>query len=342
MRALWLVLPLFVLVTTARAESSKTVRDWSAHCDTSGLCTAVVPGSGGTAMGGQGYRLEIARGPGADEGWTITLVAKRVPQPNAGAPVNLAIAGSPAIEMPVAPLEDGISFGFSDAVSLPATFAAFKSGQSLTVSFDEPNGSASEQFSLSGLVAVLLWIDEQQQRVGNSAQVVPLPVLSAGKMLSEYAAQDFQNEILATSLVAGCQWLGENKDPSVYEVESFDLDGGRMLYVVGCVRGAYQGTSLVFLRDTDGLRVLSFPEYSDELGWSGTQEIGYDSFDPRTRTLHTYVKFRGIGDCGATARYQWTDYGFKLLEYRYRAECASDENGEIPEFPIIYKANNGG
>jgi len=114
-----------------------------------------------------------------------------------------------------------------------------------------------------------------------------------------------------------------------------------MLYVVGCTLGAYQPSTLIFIEGADGLVPLPFADYSSDGGWGATFELGFVDFDPKTKELSNFVKFRGLGDCGSSSRLRWTGYSFKLLEYRYR-DCSdeppADPDGEIPEFPVVYEA----
>jgi hypothetical protein len=335
----WLMALMFALAGAAiagAADTAKTVRDWSARCNEKLDCKAEVAG-----WGGQGYRLQLLRDNGLDEGWRLVLVARKVPQPAVGVYPVVKVDGAEIAATEVMALDDDASFGFADEEALPRIFAAMRKGSRIDISFPAEGKDVSESFSLSGLSAIILWADEQQSRVGYPQRVVAYPLAQSGEELQGAAADAFKAEILEASPARGCQWLGEEADPAAFKVESFVLGEGKTLYVVPCFMGAYQGSSILFLRDGDGLKPLAFPEYSESLGWSGTFEIGYEQFNPGSKVLSTLVKFRGLGDCGATAEYQWRRFGFKLLEYRYRGKCADDPPGDIPEYPVIYKADEG-
>src|SRR5262249_15001907 len=127
-------------------------------------------------------------------------------------------------------------------------------------------------------------------------------------------------------------------DPSVFHAATHDLGEGKTLYVVECSAGAYQTGSVLFLGDDSGLRALSFPDYSTDYGWSGNPEGVGESFSDKDKTLNTFAKFRGVGDCGSTAQYHWTGYGFELLEYTYK-DCVDDGSQNADQdWPVIYKA----
>src|SRR5262249_10888046 len=119
---------------------------------------------------------------------------------------------------------------------------------------------------------------------------------------------------------------------------TYDLGKGSTLYVVSCIVGAYQTGSVLLVGGQDGLRALDFPAYSTGYGWSGTQVIVVESFDTKDKTLMTFAKARGLGDCGSTAQYRWTDFAFELREYTYK-DCIDDGSASPDEdWPVIYKA----
>jgi len=138
-----------------------------------------------------------------------------------------------------------------------------------------------------------------------------------------------------------CEWEMSPDQAAEFGAQSHDLGEGKTLYLIDCLRGAYQSSSLAFVADGDALNQVFFAYYGDEFGWGGTDLITSPEFDAAAKKLHSFAKARGIGDCGSVATYQWSEYGFKLLEYRYRNcpdDGAADGDSEMPEFPVIYKA----
>ncbi len=160
---------------------------------------------------------------------------------------------------------------------------------------------------------------------------------AAGAELTGDDAAALKDEVQTISMVSDCQWLGENADPTTFGAQSWALDEENTLFAVTCTRGAYQGSSLMFLRGPYGFKVLAFAAFEKDLGWYAQHEIVLDSFDETALELRTFAKARGIGDCGAAGRFQWTGYDFRLLEYRYK-DCADevDENDPL-DWPMIYQ-----
>ena len=285
-----------LLCPTALAETrSKTVRDWTGSCDDYS-CKALVTGEGGLAMGQTGYQLEIARAAGGNEAWMVTLIAHNVAQPDGKAPVVFAV---PDYDLPAAALaamgED--RFTVSDQAALEAIFPALRKGSVLNMGFSSGSETHEQAFSLSGIAAVLLWIDEMQGQVGNSGKVLATSANSEAQVTGS-AADNLREVLSRSSVVEDCQWNIPGEDTGSFDARSYDLGEGYSLHVVVCSLGAYQSSSLVFVSGSGGPRPVAFADYSDETGWSGTLNLGFVDFDPKTLILHNYVKFRGIGDCG--------------------------------------------
>ena len=331
------LIAMLLFPAAAWAETaSKTVRDWTATCDRY-ACYARVAGAGGLAMGQTGYQLEIARAGGGHEVWFASLIAHNVPQPAAGS-LSVEVPGLVSRDTAVAPAGED-RFGFADQDALEAIFPALRKGNTATVRYPSGDTDVAEDFSLSGLAAVLLWIDEFQGQVGNSDQVKAYEI-AGDEPVPETERAGLKARLLAASPFGQCQSAVEGDGGIPFEPKKYDLDGGYVLYLVTCNMGAYQSSALVFVEGSDGLEPVPFASYGGETGWGATLYVGDAEFDPATKTLRSYAKFRGIGDCGTWSDFQWTGYSFKLLKYAYKA-CSDelpDEDADLGDFPVIYEA----
>lgn len=110
----------------------------------------------------------------------------------------------------------------------------------------------------------------------------------------------------------------------------YPISEGRYLVEILCFLGAYQGNYEYFLytRKADGvsLKPLDFDIFEiDDAGKLTKQQTssigGLTEFIPEKQELTVLTKYRGLGDCGALAKYQWQQEEFKLLEYRIKNEC---------------------
>lgn len=323
---------------TAETVSLK-VRAWSAFCDEY-ACFAEAQGKSGIAGEAGSYALQLSRLPDANSGWMVRLIAREVPPPDGGA-ITFSIDGAVDGQSGITGMGDGQSFGLTDDAALKVLLPALKKGSEAVIGFGARDGERAASVSLSGLAAVMLWMDERQNRVGNSDQVEAVKAdPSEGSKIEGAEADQLKAALLKASHLSFCEWADAQVAEPYFDVQKHQLTDGNELYIVGCTRGAYQPSNVLFLRRSADLEPLPIADYSDETGWGATLYLGYVEFDPKTLSLSNFVKFRGIGDCGNASRFQWTENGLKLLEYAYKG-CSAGEHADIDaeiEFPVIYKA----
>lgn len=110
----------------------------------------------------------------------------------------------------------------------------------------------------------------------------------------------------------------------------YPLAQNRYLVQILCFMGAYQGNYRYFLyeKQTDSVSVqpLSLERYEpDDAGkitkTSENNVGGSPDYDPGQKTLSIMTKYRGLGDCGSLAKYQWDSDRFKVVEYRVKDKC---------------------
>ena len=337
MKYLVALLPMVLAGSPVAAEqSSKTVRDWTGICDDRS-CTAEVTGAGGLAMGQTGYRFRVARRSGAGAGWSFALIAHNVPQPDPSRPVAFSVDGS---ELPPARTAAyGDFFAIPDASALRAVFPALKKGHEMTLAFSSDGGEARETFSLSGLAAVLLWIDERQGRVGDSEEISGDFQAPPTELIGDFARLPKPlYELLR--LTPDCS--PEDNDYMLGIGISRDwLEGGIELYSVPCWSAAYNTIERYFTVSGDVVAPLLFADYGDTTGWTGTAEMINSGYDPAARELSSFYKGRGLGDCGSSGLWRWQDGMFRMIEYRYQPECGGEATSDPGAWPLVYEAKQG-
>jgi hypothetical protein len=318
-----------VLVAASAAAEVKTVRDWTGECDDDLFCTATASGAGGMVMGGTGYQVLFTRSGGDVSWWSMRFFLNHVPQPKAEGEMVISVDGGEPIsfyeEAGFLRDADGVTFGLAGGDDLTKLFGAIKKGRKLELSYETPDGKKQEEsFSLLGLAAVLLWIDERQNRVGKSSEIS-----DPGGVEGE-ATFTATKEIL-DKIAARVKFDCEPPVPNRPDVESYRLPGGSALHIAPCFAGAYNFTQLYFYQERDDLQLLYFADYYD--GWSGTNQLFNSEFDPKTGWLSSAYKARGVGGCGSAGQWVWSGGSFKLVEYSAWADCDNSRD----EWPIIYK-----
>lgn len=114
-----------------------------------------------------------------------------------------------------------------------------------------------------------------------------------------------------------------------------------------CYRGAYNESHLYYLAtDDDGVQPLHFakPEvdirYVDDdregavddisvTGFSARADIVNSDYDPETRTITEFSKWRGVGDAGTSGTWQFANGTFRLVHYTVDASYDGEINPEV-------------
>lgn len=120
--------------------------------------------------------------------------------------------------------------------------------------------------------------------------------------------------------------------------ETVQLSDNHTLFLLPCFTGAYNVVYRVYVLDKrypDEVKPSLFAGYADGMGWYGKMQLINASFDSKTKTLTAFEKGRGLGDCGSVPTYQWNEYDWRMLEYRYWGKC---DGSRMPgDWPVIFR-----
>jgi len=312
----------------AQAAGSKTFKAWYAVCDNLRACVAF--GFPDTEADIGGYiRIARAGAPGAPPVVSLAITADDAPK---------AAAWSVQIDGRAVPGLTGLPVkadGDSQSAHLnpnqaAALVAALRDGQALDV---EGGGKSIFTVSLAGSAAALLWVDDQQQRVGTvtalarkgdkpAAAVPPVPAppaLRAGPPASQAGLPSHAPVAVRRARPKDCTAnpAGDMDAPVIAR-----LAPGVVLWGPVCDQGAYSVGNSFMLGDEKGgsLRPVSFPN-PPGLARTATSELSDPEFDDKTRILTSFAKGRGIGDCGEMISWVWDGKAFQLLGATVMAEC---------------------
>lgn len=340
MKHFWSALTLIVFVMPQAVQAQETrqyFRDWLAVCRPDGYCSALAYDNTDTTAGVDAdYILRVGRQP-QDLYWQISFTAVAA-MPGEFPEFDVTVDQTPFTFS--RPTDVGAYGAINDFFFLNAPaqdlFDAMGPGNTMRVSFQDEHGMVqTASFSLSGLTAALLWIDEQQVRVGAERvagaapeDLTPVsadqPANVPAELLRRFAADDDCEpfEVL----------------PHANDIIQADTENGA-LYFLPCTAGAYNFSYKVWKQSNGYYSPVLFAEYTQTLGWTGTSFIINPDYDAENGILTAFYKGRGIGDCGSFARWQWTGQNFKMLEYAYKDEC--DAEGGIETFPVMFSAKSG-
>ncbi|MBS0409843.1 MAG: DUF1176 domain-containing protein [Proteobacteria bacterium] len=331
-------------VPGAKAAGSKTFKAWYAVCDNLRACVAFGFPDGESEIGGY---IRIARSGAAGAAPVVSLAITADDAPKA-ATWSLKIDGRavPGLAgLVVKAADDGQSASLSPAQGA-AVIAALHDGQALEV---EGDGKPVFSVSLAGSAAALLWLDDQQQRVGTvtaltrkgdrPASAVPSvpapPLLRAGPAAGQAGLPSHAPVAVRRARPKDCTAnpTGDMDAPLIAR-----LAPGVVLWGPVCDQGAYSIANVFFLGDEKGgtLRPLSFPN-PPGLAQKFATELSDPEFDDKTRTLTSFAKGRGIGDCGEMLSWVWDGKAFQLLGATVMTEC---HGVPMDDWPTLWVAKS--
>lgn len=334
MRALVFVLAMFAAVSPAFAAEQRMFRDWRALCRNDGYCSAAAylnPNPGGGVVADYIFRI----GRHAEQSYWEMSCTPVATMADEWSEFVFTVEGQPTTFSPRSEIGayGSINEFFLLGDKAQAVMDALMPASSLTIDFTTSGGSLSTQtFSLSGLTAALLWIDEQQHRIGSErvTSVPPYGLTPTG------AEQDTTAQVPIDLLDRRradleCRLLEQISNGR--DFESADLGEGHTLYILPCDSFAYNFSSQVYVFDGDEYRQQYFADFSQSTGWTGTPVLFLPGYDPTTKTLTSFYKGRGIGDCGTSGTWLWTGSMFEMTEYRSKDEC----DGEDGDWPVVFE-----
>lgn len=322
-------LALLPALALAATPEPKGFRDWMAGCDNLKTCAALsVPSNDAdtTAF----LRLERPAGPEGAARLVLKLRGEWKTPPLA---VELKLDGAafPAggKAMPVTADPDYASLTFQ-----PAEIAAFIEAARKATKLSVTAPGVTAEVSLSGAVAALLWIDEQQGRLNTPSALIrkgnagTVPAAPALPVITARPSSGSLSEKEAKVLAAALRKQIAQRDPDQCEDgemttkhdTAWRLDGKRSLVSLTCSLGAYNASNAFWIVENGvvaGARSVEFPWADD--GEKNTLVNG--AFEPKTGRVDYFAKGRGIGDCGALGGYAWTGSGFALTGFSMMGEC---------------------
>ena len=313
----------------AEAAGYREFGKWSVGCDNSLACSAF--GISDKDKGGERWGLRIDRAPGYEGKIALRFNGKDISDEE-----HILIDGKMAM------IESPASMGADSLPQEPLLGVVNRllNAATMTMPGEEKDG---EVISLTGLKAALLYMDEQQGRIGarnafvskgeKKAATPPraYPIIkavnapkssSAGVTITPKIGKAVMAHYRATTNRKICDLglePGSQETPTAYP-----LDKGLLLMEVYCWRAAYQAGSVFYLYDSARGTVRDAPfETLDiktgalTIGKNGSVS-GADAGDGGISGLH---KGRGVGGCGESLSWRWDGKVFRLTSQAFKTLC---------------------
>jgi Protein of unknown function (DUF1176) len=311
------LLLLLLAAAAPQPTALKTFQDWTVGCDNGRAChsVALMP----EHWPDDALTMSVRRGP---EAGAQPVVAFEL-----GADSNAASVSADGRRL-AARLIGAEGETRVTPADTATVIAALRSAARLQL--HAADGKPLGTVSLKGASAALLYMDEQQRRIGTPTALVrrgtaaaaaappALPVVVAppkssgrGTVLGAAALQALRRK-------HGCS-IDEVGGPE--EVEIAALGAGETLLLLACGSGAYNVSHVPFIVRRGGRAELAAFDISP--GWwdDGKPVLVNAGWDSERGLLTAFSKGRGLGDCGTSSEFAWDGTRFRLVEQAEMDEC---------------------
>ena len=301
-----------------RPAELKTFQDWTVGCDNGRACHAValMPES----WPEDGLSMSVRRGAGATDlpvlGFDVGTESNASSLTADGKPLPARLVGR----------EGYVEVAAADAA---AVIGALRSASRLELK--AADGKPLGTVSLKGASAALLYMDEQQRRIGTATALVrpgnkagslppppPLPVVVALRKMSAPGQVPSAAALTALRRRHGCA-IDEVGGPEEAEIAA--LAPGQTLLLLACGSGAYNVSYVPFILRRGGRAELAAFDISP--GWwdDGKPVLVNAGWNAERGLLTAFSKGRGLADCGTGSEFAWDGTRFRLVQQEEMDEC---------------------
>lgn len=356
MRPLVATLLVALGVTQAQAakqpESFKQLREWFVACDNVRNCWAF-----GFRDSLSDFRahLRVVRAPEAN---AVPEVEIYFQHEGVGKHSRLklsfddaSLGGLPAEALPATVEDDEIVRVKLPPALVPEFLVSARKAAFLTVEdLETPKANEGDdgkaRISMSGATASLLFMDEQQRRVGTvtalaakgdkPASAVPEPPRKPIVRL----AQPYKSSAplpktppkavlnVARKVTADDFDEASRPDPIVAR-----LSASKTLWGVAVEVPAYNYRYAFYIVENGRVRPAEFYDPAGER--DSVNEVTLPEFDPATNVIKTFYRGRGLGDCGSTHEWGWDGEKFREIFTTIMVECRGVRSDR---WPTIFRA----
>ncbi|MDH4414845.1 MAG: DUF1176 domain-containing protein [Rhizobium sp.] len=336
MRLTFLSLTLAALVggtlsTTSAEGADKDFQSWQVLCRQTLACTMRQFRSG---EGISQFELQRTGGPNAPVSLVVYPGGSSLQDASGEYGATLSIDGGPPTVIPAA---DIVSEPGGWAVRLSGDFVSngfigtLKNGTALKVNITQGEASSEGEIALAGAAASLLFIDEQQKRIGHTDALVSVGDKAPNPAPPAHDITRFTDfpERLRARFAEGGECAETEESMLDGNAIAHKLSDEQTLYVTPCgLGGAYNMAYAVFLDSYGAVSTLGFPTMLKGAPSAAASafNLGYDY---EAKTFSAFFKGRGIGDCGTISEWKleegFTGPQLVLIQEEYR-DCPDQED----------------
>lgn len=281
-------------------------------------------------------------------GSSPVLKLKLLNPPKATDKVSISIDGKQVLSIPVsdftkvADQDEGEEWSYGDMENVTRLLDALKLSSKAEIRVGDSGKSAA--VSLAGLVAALIFTDEQQDRMGtaDALQAKGTKAISPAPQVKVIdRVDDIPVAIRADFTTEGRLCSSEHADILRFG-GGFSARIADNLNLIGLpcgAPGAYNQPFVFYSQQGETVTPLMLPVMADD-GPSTADNAWNIDWSQKSRTVTAFFKGRGLGDCGTYGVWkaeEMTDgVRFVLLEERVKAACDGNYAGGPEKWPSTW------
>jgi hypothetical protein len=332
----------WLTASAVHARVTKEVRDWTVECSNGLTCNMSF--SDWAAKGVQYVGFQRKGEPNAPVELRLRMAPDFSPDVDPAITFQFRVDGKELLTLAakdLTPGEHGETSFHADQARVLALMEAMEAGKTAEVTVSGKAGSEMLAIKLNGVKAAMLYIDEVQGRVDR----IDALEAKGDKQPTEFAvAKDILTledmpEIVRKDFTDSGGACSDLEPETVRQFEGFNVTVGEIeLLGVPCATGGAYNQPYALYVVNEAVERISFPSMQNGRPTTMSTAMNVD-FDPVAKTMTSFFRGRGIGDCGQFFKWLINDStnSLELLEMRSKGEC--DEGGNDPtQFPLVWKA----
>lgn len=330
--------------TAADAQQYKVFKDWAVGCDNQRSCAAL--GLPARDAGDAAAFFRVSRDGPVESAPSVQLVYASE-NPMDGVALQLQLDGRPVTGISAEPWPaKGDGYTVRSTLAGPESLAfieALRNAKTASLQLFEkakPGGEPRE-ISLAGSAAALLFVDAVQRRDGGVTALVAkgpapasaVPPAPPGPTLTSLHIQE-----LDQPLPKPPTGVMQAKDSSCQDNQqlALGLEGDATLWGVCDSAGAYNFSFRMYLARNGAAQLQRFDLPGGQGGLPEAVLINPGVMEDQ-RTLNSFNKGRGLGDCGDSSDWVWDGTSFRLLRFSMLTECRGVPSDDWPQIYVAHR-----
>ena len=324
----------------AQAWVAKQVRDWQVDCSNGLTCNMSF--SDWSAKGMQYVGFQRQGGPGAAVDLRLRTALEFSPDTDPSVSYRFTVDGKEILILTVKDLaqeEHTDVYILADRAKVMALLDAMETGKTADVTVLGRAGSQTLAIKPNGVKGAMLYVDEVQGRLD---RVDALEAKGDKQPPRDAMAMDIRTledmpEIVRKEFTDSGGACSDLLPETIGQFDGFDVTIGSIRLIgVPCATGGAYNQPYALYTVNEIVERISFPDMAEGRPTAMSTAMNID-FNPVTKTVTSFFRGRGIGDCGEYFKWQLDKMGnrLELLEIRAKGEC--DEGGNDPTaFPLVW------